>query len=134
MPNGKPLSSASGTAESASSAIAFRRTDYCSSNVAAPDLDTAGRKAKVLEGLSNAIQSIASLPKTQRVLLERTAEEKAYFLARLDKPAVTSKSTQAEMKRLCNHFNKFRPLYNEYQIASVLSREILAYRPTATAR
>src|SRR5262245_50436551 len=27
MPNGKPLSSASGTAESASSAIAFRRTD-----------------------------------------------------------------------------------------------------------
>jgi hypothetical protein len=28
MPNGKPLSSASGTAESASSAIAFRRTDY----------------------------------------------------------------------------------------------------------
>jgi len=28
MPNGKPLFSASGTAESASSAIAFRRTDY----------------------------------------------------------------------------------------------------------
>src|SRR6516162_8235988 len=28
MPNGKPLSSASSTAESASSAIAFRRTDY----------------------------------------------------------------------------------------------------------
>src|SRR6516162_9919230 len=28
MPNGKPLSSASGTAKSASSAIAFRRTDY----------------------------------------------------------------------------------------------------------
>src|SRR5215469_901811 len=28
MPNGKPLSSASGTAESASSAIVFRRTDY----------------------------------------------------------------------------------------------------------
>src|SRR5262249_20006722 len=28
MPNGKPLSSASGTAESASSAIAFRRPDY----------------------------------------------------------------------------------------------------------
>jgi|SRR6516164_4107784 len=27
-PNGKPLSSASGTAESASSVIAFRRTDY----------------------------------------------------------------------------------------------------------
>ena len=28
MPNGKPLFSASGTAESVSSAIAFRRTDY----------------------------------------------------------------------------------------------------------
>src|SRR5262252_11135449 len=28
MPNGKPLSSASSTADSASSAIAFRRTDY----------------------------------------------------------------------------------------------------------
>src|SRR5262245_29422101 len=28
MPNGKPLSGASGTAESASSAIAFRRPDY----------------------------------------------------------------------------------------------------------
>src|SRR4029450_13054784 len=28
MPNGKPLSSASGTAESASSAIAFRPTDF----------------------------------------------------------------------------------------------------------
>src|SRR6516164_7967082 len=28
MPNGKPLSSANGTAESASSVIAFRRTDY----------------------------------------------------------------------------------------------------------
>jgi hypothetical protein len=106
-------------------------------NVAAPDLDTAGRKAKVLEGLSNAIQRIASLPKAQRVLLERTVEEKAYFLARLDKLDVTLKSTQAEMKHLCNHFNrsvgeleipKFRPQYNEYQIANVLSREILAYR------
>ena len=106
-------------------------------DVAAPDLDTAGRKAKVLEGLSSAIQAIASLPKAQRVLLERTAEEKAYFLARLDKPEIARKSTQSEMKRLCDHFKrsagaievpKFRPRYNEYQIAKVLSREIQAYR------
>ena len=106
-------------------------------NVAAPDLDRAGRKAKVLEGLSNAIQSIASLPKAQRVLLERTAESKTYFLARLDQPEVKYKFTQAEMKRICDHFKrsagepeipKFRPLYNEYQIANVLRREIEAYR------
>lgn len=106
-------------------------------DVAAPDLDWAGRKAKVLEGLSNAIQAIASLPKGQRVLLERTAESKAYFLARLDLPEVKLKSTQAEMKRLCKQFRrsageteipKFLPLNNEYQIANVLRREIEAYR------
>jgi len=106
-------------------------------NVAAPDLDSAGRKAKVLEGLSNAIQAIASLPKAQRVLLERTAESKAYFLARMDQTEVKLKSTQAEMKRLCEHIMrsageteipKFRPLYNEYQIANVLRREIERYR------
>jgi hypothetical protein len=106
-------------------------------NVAAPDLDWVGRKAKVLEGLSNAIQAITSLPKAQRVILERTAEEKTYFLARLDQPEVKLKSTQTEIKRLCEHFKrsaggpeiqKFRPLYNEYQIANVLSREIAAYR------
>lgn len=38
-------------------------------DVAAPDLNLAGRKAKVLEGLSNAIQGIASMPKAQRVQL-----------------------------------------------------------------
>lgn len=106
-------------------------------NVEAPDLDWAGRKAKVLEGLSNAIQGIVSLPKAQRVLLERTAESKTYFLARLDQAVIKYKSTQAEMKRICDHFKrcageppipKFRPLYNEYQIANVLSREIEAYR------
>ena len=106
-------------------------------NVAAPDLDWTGRKAKVLEGLSNAIQAIVSLPKAQRVLLERTAESKTYFLARLDQPDVRLKSIQAEMKRICEHFRrsvgeteipKFRPLYNEYQIANVLRREIEAYR------
>jgi len=106
-------------------------------DVAAPDLDWAGRKAKVLEGVSNAIQGVASLPKAQRILLERTAESKAYFLARLDKQDVTLKSTQAELKRICEHFArsvgetelpKFRPLYNEYKIADVLRREIEAYR------
>jgi hypothetical protein len=115
--------------------LAFIFTHF--ENVAAPDLDWAGRKAKVLEGLSNAIQAIASLPKAQRVLLERTAESKAYFLARMDQPEVKLKSTQAEMKRLCEHIMrsagepeipKFRPLYNEYQIANVLRREIEGYR------
>jgi len=100
-------------------------------DVAAPDLNLAGRKAKVLEGLSNAIQAIVSLPKGQRVLLERTAESKAYFLARLDQPEVKLRSTQAEMKRICEHFErsvgetetpKFRPLFNEYAIAGVLRR------------
>ena len=105
-------------------------------DVEAPDLDFAGRKAKVLEGVSNAIQSIASLPKAQRVLLESSAESKTYFLARLDLPAIKFKSTQLEMKRICELFRrggettlpKYRPLYNEYQIANVLRREIEAYR------
>lgn len=115
--------------------LAFIFTHF--ENVAAPDLDWAGRKAKVLEGLSNAIQGIALLPKAQRVLLERSAESKAYFLARLDLPEIKYNSTRAEMKRICEHFKrsidetelpKFRPLYNEYQIANVLRREIEAYR------
>jgi hypothetical protein len=106
-------------------------------NVSAPDLDWAGRKAKVLEGLSNAIQSIASLPKAQRVLLERTAESKTYFLARLDQSEIKYKSTQAELKRICDHFKrsagepeipKFRPRYNEFKIANVLRRAIESYR------
>ena len=106
-------------------------------DVAAPDLNCAGRKTKVLEGLSNAIQAIVSLPKAQRVLLERTAESKAYFLARMDQPEVKLRSTQLEMKRICEHFErsigeteppKFRPLFNEYAIADVLRREIEAYR------
>ena len=106
-------------------------------NVAAPDLDFAGRKAKVLEGLSSAIQAIGSLPKAQRVLLEHTAESKAYFLSRLDQPELKLKSTQAEIRRLCEHFRlslgevqlpRFGPLYNEYQIANVLRREIENYR------
>lgn len=105
-------------------------------DVAAPDLDWAGRKANVLEGLSNAIQAIASLPKAQRVILERTAESKAHFLARLDRREITHKSTQAEMKRICDHFGragerpvpKFRPLFNEYQIAEALQSAIEAYR------
>jgi hypothetical protein len=105
-------------------------------DVAAPDLDLAGRKAKVLEGLSNAIQAIASLPKAQRVVLERTAESKAYFLARLDLPDIKYKSTQAEMGRICDHFRrggetlvpKFRPLFSQDQFTTVLRREIEAYR------
>jgi hypothetical protein len=105
--------------------------------VNAPDLDAAGRRAKVLEGLSGAIQSIESLPKTQKVLLEGTAESKAYYLARLDARDVTHKPTQAEMRRLCDRINDtvgeqevqpIGPSYNEYQIADVVRREIEAYR------
>jgi hypothetical protein len=59
--------------------------------VAAPDLDAQGRKAKALEGLSGAIQGIGSLPKVQRALLERTAESKTYFFARLDATEITQK-------------------------------------------
>jgi hypothetical protein len=105
-------------------------------DVEAPDLDLAGRKAKVLEGLSNAIQAIGSLPKGQRVLLERTAESRTYFFARLNRPEIRHKPTQAEVKRICDHFAhcgeiaspNFRPLYNEYQIASVLRTGIESYR------
>lgn len=103
----------------------------------APDLNLAGRKAKVLEGLSNAIQAIASLPKAQRVQLERTAEAKTYFLARMDRPEVKQATTQAELKRLGEHIDRsagqpappqYRPQFNEYTIAKVLDREIQAYR------
>lgn len=106
-------------------------------NVNAPDLNLHGRKAKVLEGLSNAIQSIASLPKAQRVQLERTAESKTYFLAKMNEPTVTTRSTQAELKRLAEHFERsagepepvqYRPRFNEYTIANVLHREIERYR------
>jgi len=105
--------------------------------VAAPDLDVPGRKAKVLEGLSNAIQSIESLPKAQKVLLEQTAEAKAHFLARLDSDEIKHKPTQGEMKRICDRINgslgplpiqQVSPLFNEYQVADVLLREIAAYR------
>ena len=77
------------------------------------------------------------MPKAQRVILERTADSKAYFLSRLDKPEVKIKSTHIELKRLCEHiaqsaaepeFPKFRPVYDRYQIANVLDREIAAYR------
>jgi hypothetical protein len=105
--------------------------------VAAPDLDSRGRKAKVLEGLSNAIQGIGSLPKTQRILLERSAESRTYFLARLDAPDITQRSTQAEIKRICERISssaakpevqRIRPLYNEYQFADALRTAIKAYR------
>jgi hypothetical protein len=39
--------------------------------VNAPDLDARAKREKVLEGLSTTIQGIATLPKGQRVLLER---------------------------------------------------------------
>jgi hypothetical protein len=106
-------------------------------NVSGPDLDMDGRKDKVMEGLSSAIQAIDSLPKAQRVLLERTAMQKSYFLAKLDKNEIGLKSTRTEMNRLFEQFKlsaaeqelpEFQPLYNEYAFADVLSREIQAYR------
>jgi hypothetical protein len=106
-------------------------------DVAAPDLNLAGKKAKVLEGLSNAIQAITALPKAQRVQLERTAEAKTYFLTRMDRAEVTGATTQAELRRLGEHIDRsagkpvppqYRPLFNEYVIANVLHKEIAAYR------
>jgi hypothetical protein len=106
-------------------------------DVEAPDLNLAGRKAKVLEGLSNAIQAIAALPKAQRVQLERTAESKTYFLARMNRPEVKQAQTQSELKRLSEHIDRsagepepiqYRPQFNEYAIAKILDREIQAYR------
>jgi hypothetical protein len=113
-------------------ALVFTRFE----DVVAPDLDFPARKAKVLEGVSNAIQQIQALPKAQRVLLEQTAESKTFFLARLNLPDIRSKFTQSEVKRLCDRFRRgsdetlprFRPHYNEYQIAKVLRGEIEAYR------
>jgi hypothetical protein len=104
--------------------------------VQAPDLDFAGRKTKVLEGLSSAIQAIASLPKAQRIILERTAESKTYFLARLDLTQIKHKPTQNELKRICDLFKRggeatipnFRPLYNEYEIVNAVRQAIESYR------
>jgi hypothetical protein len=106
-------------------------------DVEAPDLNLAGRKAKVLEGLSNAIQAIASMPKSQRVQLERTAESKTYFLSRMNRPEVKLAQTQGELKRLGEHISRsagtpepvqYRPLFNEYKIAKILESEIQGYR------
>lgn len=104
--------------------------------VAAPDLGVAGRKAKVLEGVSNTIQAIGSLPKAERVILERSLETKAYFLGRLNEHEL-KKATQADMARLRAHVQRSvgepliprcQPVYNEYDIAKILDREILGYR------
>ena len=104
--------------------------------VAAPDLGVAGRKAKVLEGVSNTIQAIGSLPKAERVILERSLETKAYFLGRLNEHEL-KKATQAEMGRLRAHVQRSvgeplipqsQPVYNEYDIAKILDREVLGYR------
>jgi hypothetical protein len=105
-------------------------------DVTAPDLDFAGRREKVLEGLSNAIQSIASLPKAERVRLEQTAGSKTHLFARLDLQVIKHKLTQSELKKLCDLFRRggeaalprYRPRYNEYQIADVLREQIAAYR------
>jgi hypothetical protein len=104
--------------------------------VKAPDLDVPARKTKVLEGLSAVIQGI-SLPKAQKVLLEKTAESKAYFLSRLNGRGIKTPLAQAEMKRLCQRISgsvdralpkPFRPEFNEYQLAEVLRAQIEDYR------
>ena len=111
--------------------------------VNAPDLDARGKRDKVLEGLSNAIQAITILPKGQKVLLERIAEERAYFLAHLDFDELKSKATRAGLRDLCGRISSTiaepelqpaRPLYNEYQIANVVRSAIAAYRQDWSAR
>lgn len=110
--------------------------------VTAPDLDARAKREKVLEGLSSTIQGIATLPKGQRVLLERTAEDKAYFLTHLDFDEIKSKSTRAGLRELCDRIRScvlepevqsVRPLFNEYQIANVVRQEIEEYRQAWSA-
>jgi len=106
--------------------------------VNAPDLDQPGRKAKVLESVAGVVQSLESLPKTQRVKLETDLESKAYFLAHLDRDCVGegSKRTRSEFQRLCERFKscakisytRRKPQYNEYRIAEAVSREISTFR------
>lgn len=104
--------------------------------VEAPDLDAKGRRSKVLEGLSSAIQSV-DLPKAQKVLFERTAESRVHFLSRLDANEIKVRSTQGALNELCERIKnsvervaprRFRPLFNEYQIADVLRLQIEEYR------
>ena len=104
--------------------------------VQAPDLDVPARKSKVLEGLSTAVQGL-DLPKTQRVLLERTAESKAHFLSRLNDREIEVRSTRTAINDLCKRIRssverpvpqRVRPHFNEYQIADVLRVEIEKYR------
>jgi hypothetical protein len=77
------------------------------------------------------------LPKAQRVLFERTAESKTYLLAHLDAAEITQKSTQIEIKRICDRIigsvtkpqvQRTRPVYNEYRFADALRTQIKAYR------
>jgi hypothetical protein len=104
--------------------------------VAAPDLDVAGRKTKVLEGISNTIQDIESLPKTERVILEGTIEAKAYFLSRLNEHEL-KKATQTEITKIRAQvqrsvgepvISQCQPMFNEYSIAKILDSEIARYR------
>jgi hypothetical protein len=105
--------------------------------VNAPDLDTSGKKAKVLEGLNNTIQSIV-LPKAQRIQLERNAQSQSYFLSKLNLPSTKlTNSTRATIKAICDRIayktakaqiRDVRPVYNEYEIANIVSKEIHAYR------
>jgi hypothetical protein len=105
-------------------------------SVNAPDLDASGRKTKVLEGLNNTIQSIV-LPKAQRILLERNAQSQSYFLSYLNLPEIKLKSTKMAIKEICDRIARkaakaqiknVRPMYNEYEIADIVSEEIRAYR------
>jgi hypothetical protein len=107
-------------------------------DVAAPDLDKSGRKAKVLESVAGVIQSLDSLTKMQRVKLERELESKAFFLADLDKDSVSecTRGTRQEFQKLCDRLTTHvpptflyrQPQYNEYRIAEAVSREISAFR------
>lgn len=104
--------------------------------VSAPDLNARGRRSKVLEGISNAVQSIA-LPKAQRVLLEQEAESRSYFFANLDQQEIRKQQTRNEIVRFCERIRhsivphstiRSRPHYNRYDIANLLTSAIREYR------
>lgn len=105
--------------------------------VNAPDLDGAAKREKVLGDVSGALQSIESLPKNQKVLLERTLDRRAYFMSRLDLADIKLKSTLGELARLCERFSssaqrlpvhKTQPQFNEYEFAQALSVAVEGYR------
>lgn len=106
--------------------------------VSAPDLDAKGKRAKVLEAVSGVIQSIESIPKGEKAHLEKSLEERSFFLGYLNKQKIDSKKgTVSELAKLCERCSvsvkplvppKRYPLFNEYRLADIIEHEIQRFR------